>query len=400
MLRRAMPRFEPFCGLRYAPDLDLAELICPPYDVVDAETRARLAARHEANAIHVELPAEDDADDPRENRYQKASRLLHAWQEEKLLRLDDEPSFYVMRMTLPGGASTRGVIGALGCEPPGGSVLPHEETIPKDKSDRLDLLRACRANLSPIWGLSKEPGLARLLETSGPPLASARDDAGVLHELWQVSDARALEAISNAVSTSPLVIADGHHRYETALSYQAEMRNQGRGAGGHDFVMAFVVELSPEELTVRAIHRTIHGVPRGVDLVETFGGFFETKRAPAGYLEDVNEVPSELVLATRKGAWLLTPREEALEEARSDLDASVVALAVSAIPDAITHHHHTPLEALAELEAGRADAAVLLRPVRVEQISAWAAERRRMPAKSTYFHPKPATGMVFRLLDA
>lgn len=392
----AMPRFEPFSGLRYAPDLDLSQLICPPYDVVSPEEREKLAASHPANAIHVELPVEDGESGL--DRYANAASLLDRWRADGSLVLDEAPAFYLLRMTHPDGRSTRGVIGALGCEPPGGDVLPHEETIPKDKSDRLDLLRACRANLSPIWGLSLAGGLAELFDTEGPAPATALDGSGVLHELWPITSRERVGAIASAVASSPVVIADGHHRYETALAYQAEQRSAGAGAGGHDLVMALVVELSADELSVRAIHRTLHGVPADFDLLGAFEEVFEATPLPGGLPARMPEVPKELVLVTTTGAWSLAARAAALEEARSDLDSSVVALAAAGIPGASTHHHHTPEAALAELRAGRADAAVLLRPVTVDQIAAWAHERRRMPPKSTYFHPKPATGLVFRLL--
>ncbi|HLX88166.1 MAG TPA: DUF1015 domain-containing protein, partial [Acidimicrobiales bacterium] len=258
MVRKGVPRFEPFAGLRYDPSVPLHEVIAPPYDVVGPEERAELARRHRANAIHVELPVED-----REagiDRYAHAASLLRAWEDEGIVLGDTAPVFYAYRMTALGGDRTTGVIGALGCEPIGGDVLPHEQTIPKDKSDRLDLLRATRTNLSPIWGLSLTDGLSALYEQSSPALAHATDDEGVLHELWVIDDPATIDAIRLSVGSSPIVIADGHHRYETALAYQSERRAARDGArGAYDLVMALVVELAPGQLTVRPIHRTITG---------------------------------------------------------------------------------------------------------------------------------------------
>jgi uncharacterized protein (DUF1015 family) len=397
---RAMPRFEPFAGLRYDPSVPLDLVIAPPYDVVGRALRAELAARHRANAIHVELP-EDDVDRGLD-KYHAAARILAAWVDEGLVLRDAAPVFYAYRMRAPGGAVTTGVLGALYCEEPGGDVLPHEQTIPKDKSDRLDLLRACHANLSPIWGLSLTAGLAKAYQPDDLPDAEATDDDGVVHSLWVLDDPAVIESISAAVAANPVVIADGHHRYETALAYQAERRGARGGApGDYDAVMALVVELTEDELSVGPIHRTLAGVPDGVDVVGSFGRWFDVVHA--GPLDDELVVAVDesnaLALLADGAVWLMTPRPEAYDEAGSDLDSSLVALTVDGIAGATTMHHHDSASAVAALRSGAAQAAVLLRPVTVEQIGEWAHARRRMPPKSTYFFPKPRTGMVFRPVE-
>lgn len=394
-----MPRFEPFAGLRYDRSVPLDEVIAPPYDVVGPPQRATLAARHEANAIHVELPEDDEAGGV--DRYAHAAALLRQWIAKGIVRRDQGPAFYAYRMTTPQGERTTGVIGALGCEPPGGEVLPHEQTIPKDKSDRLDLLRACHANLSPIWGLSLTEGLSDLYEQLLPAHARATDDDGVVHELWVVDDAELVRSIRDSVAASPIVIADGHHRYETALTYQAERRQAGASSGDFDYVMALVVELSPDQLTVRPIHRTISQVSEGTDVVEAFGRFFEMVNAgPADErLVAATAEAQALALVTDGQVWLLTGRQSSYEAADSDLDSSVVALAAAAIPGADVKYHHDWRTVIGEVEMAEADAAVLMRPVTVSQIGDWAHARRRMPPKSTYFHPKPRTGMVYRPVE-
>jgi uncharacterized protein (DUF1015 family) len=269
-----MPRFEPFAGLRYDPSIPLDRVIAPPYDIVDPEERARLAARHLANAIHVELPVED----PRTglDRYQSAGQYLARWIEEGVVQRDAGPAFYAYRMTEPDGSTTTGVIGALVCDPAGADILPHEQTMPKDTTDRLDLLRATRANLSPIWGLSLSLGVSKTYLVDGAPTAEATDDDGVAHALWVLDDRAVTDAITAGVGAAPLVIADGHHRYHTALTYQAERRAAGDGAGGWDSIMAFVVELSEDQLSVGPIHRTLSGLPADLDLTDTFAQWFDT----------------------------------------------------------------------------------------------------------------------------
>ncbi|HEY5023423.1 MAG TPA: DUF1015 domain-containing protein [Acidimicrobiales bacterium] len=395
-----MPRFRPFLGLRYDKSLPLDKVIAPPYDVVGPEERAVLAARHRANAIHVELPVQDTRTGL--DKYRSAAQIFATWRADGVLVAEAEPAFYAYRMTVPGGGSTTGVIGALQCEEPGGDILPHEQTIPKDKSDRLDLLRACRANLSPIWGLSLSRGLAAAYEPDGDPRAEAVDDDGVTHALWVLDAPGTVEEIMRAVEAAPVVIADGHHRYETALTYQAERHAARHGEGGDDdLVMALVVELSEGQLSVGPIHRTIAAVPAGLDVVELFGRWFDTVHAgpPDDALVESVAQSRALALVTEQGVWLLTPREQTYAEAGSDLDSSLVALATDAVPEATVAYVHDWRAAVADVTAGRADAALLLRPVTVDQISEWAHARRRMPPKSTYFYPKPRTGMVFRTVE-
>ena len=265
-----MPRFEPFQGLRYRPEVaPMAQVIAPPYDVISATERTHLASRHQANSVLVEVP---EADLPAgRDRYAVARELFTRWQAERIVVAEATPSLYPYRMTDTSGRATTGVIGALGLADPGedSDILPHEQTLPKPKSDRLDLLRATRANLSPIWGLSMAAGVTATFDpTDDDPVADVYDDDGVRHQLWVLSDADTVAAVQAALSCAPVVLADGHHRYETARAYQAECRQANGGAAGpHDLVMALVVELSEDQLTVGAIHRTISGLPDGFDLV-------------------------------------------------------------------------------------------------------------------------------------
>ncbi len=399
-----MPRFEPFRGLRYAPDLaPVAQVIAPPYDVITPTERVHLASRHQANSVLVELP-EADLSGGRD-RYQVAADLFSLWLASGILQVDDAPSLYPYRMTDGAGRSTTGVVGALGLAEPGeeGDVLPHEQTLPKPKSDRLDLLRATRANLSPIWGLSMAAGVTATFDpTDDEPVADAYDDDGIRHQLWVLSDPDALAAVREAVDSAPVVLADGHHRYETARAYQAERRAANGGQPGpYDLVMALVVELAEEQLHVGAIHRTVSGLPEDFDFVGALSEWFDVVRAGAadgrtlGALQD----SGSLALVTGGQAYLLLPRQVLYEEAGNDLDSSVVAMVLNRLPDHEVTHRHSVDEAMEALRSGDGQAALLLRPVTVKQIDEWANERRRMPPKTTYFSPKPRTGMVFRSLD-
>jgi uncharacterized protein (DUF1015 family) len=400
-----VPRFEPFNGLRYDIDrVDLAAVSAPPYDVIDDEQRADLAARDPYNVVHLDLPLDEDGED----RYAVACRILNDWRAKGVLMVDEEPSFYVYRMGYHDEAGrphqTAGIIGALELSKPGSSdVLPHEHTTPKAKSDRLNMLRSCRANLSPVWGLSLAPGLSGLAELPGPPMARWTDDEGVHHRLWQITEPGIVSAISDTVAAAPVVIADGHHRYQTSLEYRDERRAEAGGAPGpYDLVMTYVVELVEEQLTVRPIHRLISGLPDGFDLVAALEPWFEV--FDAGPTSGADTLPARmadagaLALVLPEATWLLRPRPEAIGDVQ-DLDSSRLDVALAALPGHELRFQHGVDNVVRLVEKGEAQAGVLLRPATVAQIQRNAHENRLMPPKTTFFHPKVKTGLVFRLLD-
>jgi uncharacterized protein (DUF1015 family) len=399
-----VPRFEPFQGLRYRPEVaPVAQVIAPPYDVISASERAHLASRHRANAVLVELPEADLAGG--RDRYAVATDLFTGWQAGEIIVADPVPSLYPYRMTDPLGRATTGVIGALGLAEPGeeSDILPHEQTLPKPKSDRLDLLRATRANLSPIWGLSMAAGVTATFDpTDDEPVADVYDDDGVRHQLWVLNDADTVAAVGAAVAAAPVVLADGHHRYETARAYQAERRRAGGDLPGpYDLVMALVVELAEDQLTVGAIHRTVSGLPDGFDLVGALAPWFDVVRAGAADERTLGALAESrsLALVTDGQAYLLLAHPEVQEQEGNDLDSNLIATVLAGLPPHEVMHRHSVAEALEALRDGEGQAAFLLRPVTVKQIDEWANERRRMPPKTTFFSPKPRTGMVFRSLD-
>jgi uncharacterized protein (DUF1015 family) len=401
----AMPRFEPFPGLRYdTARVDLSTVIAPPYDVIGQEDRDRLAGRHSVNAVRIDVPEPDHRAEL--DRYANAARQLDEWQEQGILVRDAHPCFYAYRMTSPGGHATNGIIGALGIdEASAAGILPHEQTLPKAKTDRLELMRATRANLSPIWGLSLSEGLTKTFVQDTPPDAVATDDDQVRHELWVIKDPFTIEAVGEAVATSPVVIADGHHRYETALTYRQECPSEGGvqppdGGRDSDGVLALVVELAEDQLEVGPIHRGLSGLPDGLDLADAFSSWFDVTRA-GDFDERTTGALGEsgaMALVMPSGAWLLSPKDGTPEAAGADLDSAMVALVIAELPDHTLEFFNSWRDAVGAVAAEQAQAAVLLRPVSVAQIAEWAHGGRRMPPKSTYFHPKPRTGMVFRTL--
>jgi uncharacterized protein (DUF1015 family) len=398
-----VPGFSPFRGVRYNAEGGFVDdVIAPPYDVISPSDRERLVARNEHNAVRLELPAEEGG----RNRYEVAAELWTQWQDERILVADDEPSFYAYRMGFRDESGrprqTTGILGALHLEPPGQGILPHERTTSKDKADRFDLIRAARANLSPIWALSPTAGLTGLVDADvdgRPPDARATDEHGVHHRVWRITSPAIVQGIAEAVALNPVLVADGHHRYEIGLAYQVEQADGG--AGGHDRILAFVVELADEQLSVRAIHRVVRGLPAGFDLLGALEPFFEAFETPAadetilGRMADAGA----LGLVTPAGTWLLRPRESTLEAATHDLDSSRLDVALASLPDHDLKFQHGWDLVTDFVATGDADAAILLRPATVAQIATISHGGERMPPKTTFFYPKPATGLVFRSLD-
>jgi uncharacterized protein (DUF1015 family) len=405
-----MPQLLAFSGLRPDPAVTgpLDEVVCPPYDVITEEQRAELLARSPFNVVRVELP---------NGRYAEAAKLFEEWKTSGVLARETVPALYGYRMSsrAPGGETrqTSGVMGALVLEPPGHGILPHEQTTPKAKSDRLELIRAIHANTSPIWCLCSEPGLADAMggppppgvSAHGTPVARAVDDEGTVHELWPIPDEQAQGQVAKVVRAKPLLVADGHHRYETALSYQAEQRartlSAGEGAAdgraGYDALLAFVVELSEEHLLVLAIHRLVSGMPAEFDFLGVVADSFDLEPTAADGPRLLAEMVNRgaLAVATSSGRWLARPRPGGAD-ARYDLDSSRIDAALYRLPPHAVGYEHDPVRALAEVRSGAANAAVLCRPATVSQIARTAEGGERMPPKTTFFWPKPRTGMVFR----
>ena len=403
-----MPEFVPFRGLRYAAGGALDAVTAPPYDVIDPDERTALAARDPRNAVRLILP---DGADP----YAGAAALLEAWVADGTLAVDGEAAYYVYRMTFTEGGESRSTIGVLGAlvlpeRIEDGQVLPHERTLPKAKSDRLDLLRATRANLDPIWGLCPTAGLSDTLAavTATPPLATAVDELGVAHAAWALTEAGAITAVHDAVAAGPLVLADGHHRFETALNYRAERDGSDAGAGA---ILCLVVELADEQLVVHAIHRLVHGLPD--DLEARLDATCERIDAGPNTPDSMTALRATLRaeggigLVRRDRLVRLVPRPEALAGARAALPDSLHdvssahfdALVRPALGDATLTYRNDASTCAAIVAAGNADAAIILQPVSVATIRDAGRAGVRMPEKTTFFWPKPRTGIVFRRLD-
>jgi uncharacterized protein (DUF1015 family) len=392
-----VPRFEPFPAIRYAPGVNLDDAAAPPYDVLSAADVAALRARHPRNVVEIDVPGpEDDAE-----RYDRAAVTMRAWEAEGTLVRDDRPTFtiYRMRFRTEDGTEreTVGVLGALEVVDEGaGGVLPHERTTPKAKTDRLDLTRATEANLSPVWGLSLTSGLTELLTEPAEVVGSCVAD-DVVHTVERVTDPERIAAIAAAVSSNPVLIADGHHRYAISRTYRDEQRAE-RGNGPWDLTLTYVGELVESQLSIDAIHRLYRGITAD-DLLDALGRSFDV--TPAGAIDAsfarqvVDQGALCFVHADGSGTWL-TPRVEAFDGVRA-LDGALLEHALRDLEIDVTYQHGVG-HVVDLVRSGDVAAGVLIRPTSIEEIRRTAHEGLLMPPKSTFFTPKLRTGLVIRPL--
>jgi uncharacterized protein (DUF1015 family) len=408
----------PFRALHY--DLDrvggLQSVVAPPYDVIDAAQRAELLSRSPHNVVEIDLPQAADGGDP----YAHAADVFAAWQRDGVLVRDDEPALWALEQRYTGpdgqGRTRHGFFARVKVEDYGpGRIRPHERTHPGPKEDRLRLIRATHANLSPIFSLYDDPeeaawaALAPHLQT--PPWSEVTDDDGTVHRLWRVTDPDAHAQVAAALGPAELLNADGHHRYETARVYHEE------GGAGH--VLMCLVALQDPGLTVFPTHRLLTRIENRDALRDTIQRDFEIESVQDDALEPTGDGPVRLgyLDAHHRRPLMLTLRDPAIAAAAlpdkpepyrhldtAVLEAVVLKGALGMSEDDISHlngldYARDYAQARERVESGAAEAAFFMRAMPVEQVRDVAATGESMPPKSTYFFPKVLTGMVFNLLD-
>jgi uncharacterized protein (DUF1015 family) len=432
----------PFRGLRYRPGVaaNLADLLAPPFDVISPEAQGFLVRRHPANVVRLELGEERPDDTPKDNRYTRASATLGRWLAEGILAVDPESAFYLYDQEFFQGGRLlcrRSLLARVRLEPwAKGVVRPHEHTLLAPKEDRLQLLRRCRTSFSPVFALYRDPdgrlGAATSRAAREAPLAQAREPGGEMHTLYRLADQAAIGAISDLFRDRTLYVADGHHRYETALAYRDE-RRAAEWSGEEPENFAFMALTATEDagLVVLPIHRVVRLAAIPDDLPTRFEGLFLVEDLgrvlTGGPLRDalarlseagsqgpayvaVGPGPSRLrLLRPRDPGALRASLPPGTPPAWRALDVALLQYAVLerllgidaarlARGDALEYTEDAA-EALGAVASGRAPLAFLLNATPVEQILAVADAGERMPQKSTFFYPKPATGLVMYPLD-
>ena len=410
----------PFRGLRYnASKVEgLANVIAPPYDVIKPEEQIALAARHPANIIRLILsqPHDDDTDD--ENRYTRAATLMNQWRSDGTLQQDTTPRYYIYDQSFNApdrkDYTRRALIGLVKLEPfENRVVLPHEKTHAGPKIDRLNLMRQCHANLSPIFLLYADPAgeIEQIMESftdERSPEIDCEETFGSTHRLWCLDDAEHNNQIQKLFSSKPLLIADGHHRYETALAFRNEMAYTG--LQGYGYMMVNLVRMESPGLAVLAIHRLLENLSADsiahatVKLPEVFEIHeLDTQATLMAQLERLKGKSPAIGMYTADDNYRLLISRSTTPEGQLDVTLVQETLIkemfqVETLADHISYTAYAD-DAIAHVQGGTGRVALLMNPTPVEQVLEVAMAGDIMPQKSTYFYPKMATGLVLNLLN-
>jgi uncharacterized protein (DUF1015 family) len=442
-----MAKVIPFKGFRYDPSrVDIEKVVAPPYDVIGERDCELLHQRHPNNITKLIKGRECPDDRPDNNKYTRAGRCLTDWMADGVLKRDEKPSIYVYEQQYQYSGDKprirRGFIALARLEEEdSGVILGHEHTLMKPKQDRLSLMKQCHANLSPIFSLFSQPGggidsiLVEIAFT--PPVYDFIDDAMTRNRLWVVDDPQTIEWLCSQLEDHSIIIADGHHRYETSLIYRHICRSEKGSKPGEapfDYVMMMFVNLDGEGVTIYPIHRIVHSLPdfNPDDFRRRLEEHFELTSYPFT-CSDCEEIEQELLrdmasigedthsfglymggkrydfLRAKDPDHLHRLLDDSVSEGRKALDVSIVQAIILGLilgieADDISKESHvrftpTAKNALEAVRRQEAQIALLLNPTRPDQVKAVTAEGGRMPQKSTFFYPKLLSGLVINRLD-
>lgn len=450
-----MPQIEAFRGVRY--DLghvgSLSDVIAPPYDVIDAELQKELYDKHPNGSVRLILNKDEETDTDEENRYTRAAKLLRQWQQDGVLFTEGDPAIYVYHQVYTEGGveyTRRGFMCRTRLQRFGeGNIHPHEETHGGAKADRLKLWKACKANLSQIFGLyPDEANTAQgLLEQAiiGQTPLEATDHLGVVNRIWPVTDVEVISKLQAVMEENPVYIADGHHRYETACNYRDELAEKQGGELPHEHpancVLMMCVSMSDPGMLVLPTHRLFRGMPEmdSVELTNKLGDAFQTEFAGEGPeaaaavwgMIDEEQEQGTLALYTAKDKqWTLcrvtdTGRERMAKiatEHSEDWQGLGVSLlhrlivedllgagdaatpkyvrSIEEVVQGLTHGDDTGRDLTGQMASGgQFNLAAIVMPATLDHIRAISNHGERMPAKSTYFYPKVLSGLVINPLE-
>ena len=430
-----MVDIRPFHGLRYNPAIagSLSDLLCPPYDVIPASLQQELHRRSPYNAVRLERGMALEGDRDGSNPYTRAAEAFASWQREGVLVREASPSYYLLRHRFLDGKGRPlerwSITATVRLEEfDRRVVLPHEETMEAPKKDRLLLMEACRANLSPVMALYRQgpekritAALQRVAQELTP--LDAEYEKGQRLSLWATDDPDLVEALHDGLKEAPLFIADGHHRYETALLYRDRMRERSGSWSGdevYNYVMMTLIDFEDPGLLVLPYHRMVGGLAPSAftalrnRLLEVFhaASFPQQPSTPEALEEAVathgqGALTLGLLGPDGEGPYLLTLQQTSATgtDALQDVEGWVLREEVLApvLGEAVERHTtytHDPREAWDLVSSGEQQMAFFLRPFPMDLFEAVVSAGKRLPPKSTYFHPKVPTGLVFHPLEA
>jgi uncharacterized protein (DUF1015 family) len=424
--------FQPFKAWRYNTEqVNVSVVLAPPYDVISPEKQQKLYDRSPFNCIRLILNKKDPADNDQSNGYTRARDTFQEWQKQGALIQEKEPCFYVYRQTFkdPATGSIKNrsaLLGRVRLEPfEKGIIVPHEKTLSGPKADRMRLLKTVQTNFSPVFGLYEDRGheVGMLIQDphNSKILFEAEDDDKIAHTLCVVKNPAILAKLHEILRAKRVYIADGHHRYETALEYarlkREEMKASPQDEFPFDFMYMALVSFDDPGFIVLPTHRIVTKLDMtDAEILRRLGEYFKVEKVPLASLKEMtasyDDAGRTFGLVTKEGSFLLTMIDKEKAKKRMvhgkpeiwyDLNVNVLAHLIFAELlgltedrwEGILKFEHTVDGAVAPLEKGEAQAVFLLQPPKVVMLEKMGAVNERMPQKSTYFYPKLATGLVF-----
>jgi len=440
-----MAEIIPFKGILYNPDKinDFAKVITPPFDVISKKDQQNFYESHPNNIIRLILGKSGHNDTIHNNRYTRAADQFNNWLSDGIMIQDTKPAFYLTAIdfSFENKKVTRyGLIALIRIEPfEKGVVLPHEKTFSGVRSERLELMKACRANLSSIYSLYADCnhvfGLLREAALKNEPDLNFTDDSGILHRLWRITDANLHRHVFDSMKDSSIFIADGHHRYETALKYREYLsENDPDFTEDHpaNYVMMYLCNMEDPGLIILPAHRLLTGVEdSGLDtLIRKAEDYFDIKtiaykeetfeKAQEEFISDLKSDASKNIIGVfmknRREFYLCTLKPNVMEQKFSTvLSESIRNIDVTVLTrlifmeifgfdrerldnDKLIGYSSIAEEAVEKVNAGKYDIAFILNPTRIEQVRRIAEEGLIMPRKATYFYPKVIVGQVLNKL--
>jgi uncharacterized protein (DUF1015 family) len=430
----------PFRGLRYNTHqtLDLAMVTAPPYDVISPEQQDDLYDAHPYNVVRLILNKDTPQDNERNNRYTRAAAFLKEWIAAGVLMRERKPALYLYEQEFTALGRTmirRGFVARVALEEFGqGTIYPHEQTFAKHKEDRLKLLKATHCNLSQVMALYPDAGgevmgVFERFPLSQPDLLAV-DDGGIVNRMWIVTDEEAIADVAEAMKRRPLYIADGHHRYTTALNYRAYLREQGENVTDHhpaNYTTITCISMSDPGLVIQPTHRVLSNQPALTaeqlrDLLKphfawkAYSGAEATSSRMEEHLSATGKVCFGLYVRGDQSAYVATLKDEAIMgKLAADHSADWQKLDVAVLHRLVFDHllapkfggpdklsiRYTPRagDAFDAVHEAGATLAFLMRPTRMDQVETIAGHGELLPQKSTFFYPKLLTGLVMNMLD-
>ncbi len=447
----------PFRGIRYNPEKvgNLNQVVAPPYDVISPQAQEALYKKHPQNVVRLILNKETPQDHPGDNRYTRSAGFYRQWLKDGILARDAQPHFYFLQEefspsilpfapgNLPSKIIRQGFIGLIRLEEySAGVVLPHEKTQTKPRADRLALMEACQANFSQIYSLYPDPegAMAPIYSQvfSQAPEMDVTDGEGVRRRLWKSADAGILRSVTDIMKLKNIFIADGHHRYETALAYREKQRSKFPRPTGNEtyhFTMMYLAAMEDEGVFILPTHRVVYNLEgfNPISFLDQLGSDFSIEVLAFGSANEksvrekfLRELVSRgergrslgMLLGNEKKYFLLSLKEErSLDEAQPGISPALKALDVNLLHLLVFRkrlnigpaelaagknvlYFKEPEEAVSAVRSGKGQIAFFLNPTRVVQVRDVSLAGETMPSKSTFFYPKLLSGLVINPLDS